>query len=161
MTKISKKIQFKCVECKNDSSHIAKYENGTIEICHNHLQTKWQLTDILIHELIHAYDDCIDPMAISIDKKNINPEPYQEKIATVTSLPDHLSKSICSEIRASNLSDDCQWNKEILRGYFNPIDYYRNCIKRRTMKSLSNNEAINEKEFDRIYNLCINNRNPF
>lgn len=141
LSRIPKCIQFKCVECKDDSSYVARYDNGNVEICYNYLQTKWQLRDIIVHELIHAYDDCIDPMV------------NKAMIAT------DLERSLCSEIRAANLSDDCQWNKELLRGYFNPINYYKNCIKRRAIKSIGGN--VNEEQFNRIYNECINNKKPF
>ena len=153
-------VEFQCIECPKDSPFMSRYVHrnndneinvdgksletlveakknkiiGTIEICHEYLQTKWQMKDILIHELVHAYDH---------DKTNIKDRSDSWKL--------------CSEIRASNLSGDCEWDKELLRGNYNPWNYYKNCIKRRSIKSMA---CDMREEFERTYERCITDKRP-
>ncbi|KAL2623305.1 hypothetical protein R1flu_003510 [Riccia fluitans] len=78
-----------------------------ISICSNHLLTVTQgeVDMILTHELIHAYDHC---RAANLDWTN-------------------CQHHACSEIRAANLSGDCKWMLELLRGHTNIRQQHQVC----------------------------------
>ncbi|OQU81813.1 mitochondrial inner membrane protease ATP23 isoform X1 [Sorghum bicolor] len=72
------------------------YSSGHgVKVCCNHMVFQDQITQVLIHELIHAYDDCV---AKNLDWKN-------------------CAHHACSEIRANHLSGDCHYKRELLRGF--------------------------------------------
>ncbi|XP_049358570.1 mitochondrial inner membrane protease ATP23-like [Solanum verrucosum] len=66
-----------------------------IIVCSNHMQIQDEVNQVLIHELIHAYDEC---RAANLDWAN-------------------CAHHACSEIRAGHLSGDCHYKRELLRGY--------------------------------------------
>ncbi|XP_065878902.1 mitochondrial inner membrane protease ATP23-like isoform X2 [Euphorbia lathyris] len=66
-----------------------------IVVCHNHLRIQDEVNQVVIHKLIHAYDQC--------RAANLN---WSD-----------CAHQACSEIRAGNLSGDCHFKRELLRGY--------------------------------------------
>ncbi|KAL3646344.1 hypothetical protein CASFOL_011524 [Castilleja foliolosa] len=66
-----------------------------IVVCSNHLQIQDEVTQVVIHELIHAYDEC---RAANLDWSD-------------------CAHHACSEIRAGHLSGDCHYKRELLRGF--------------------------------------------
>lgn len=66
-------------------------------LCDNICKSRMQVEDALTHELIHAYDDVNDQL-------------------TGTTNMNACEAWMCSEIRAANLSGDCKFSREILRG---------------------------------------------
>ncbi|XP_020112232.1 mitochondrial inner membrane protease ATP23 isoform X3 [Ananas comosus] len=66
-----------------------------VTICCNHMTIQDEINQVVIHELIHAYDDC---RAKNLDWKN-------------------CAHHACSEIRANHLSGDCHYKRELLRGF--------------------------------------------
>ncbi|KAG6525467.1 hypothetical protein ZIOFF_015423 [Zingiber officinale] len=77
---------------------IKKFKNGNkakITICCNHMSFQNEIDQVIIHELIHAYDDC---RAKNLDWTN-------------------CAHHACSEIRANHLSGDCHYKRELLRGF--------------------------------------------
>ncbi|KAG6529313.1 hypothetical protein ZIOFF_011510 [Zingiber officinale] len=71
-----------------------------ITICCNHMSFQNEIDQVIIHELIHAYDDC---RAKNLDWTN-------------------CAHHACSEvqyywIRANHLSGDCHYKRELLRGF--------------------------------------------
>ena len=58
-----------------------------ISLCHNQIQTRTEMENMLAHELIHAYDDCTRKKMDWLDVRH----------------------HACSEVRAANLSGDCHW----------------------------------------------------
>lgn len=115
-----------------------------ILLCANRLQSKWQLEDVLTHELVHAYDHL---------KFKVN-------------LSD-LNHHACTEIRASTLSGECRIFNEIKKtGLGNFGKKFQDCVKRRATISVSHNpnclsmeEA--EKVVDRVWQSCFNDTRPF
>lgn len=65
-----------------------------IVVCMNNVNNQDAVNQVLIHELIHAYDEC------------------RAKDLDWTKLDHHA----CSEIRAANLSGDCHMLREFSRG---------------------------------------------
>ncbi|ERN13696.1 hypothetical protein AMTR_s00049p00146280 [Amborella trichopoda] len=84
----------KAVECDKQIS--GGYVRGDgILVCSNHMNMQDEVDQVVIHELIHAYDDC---RAANLDWAN-------------------CAHHACSEIRAGHLSGDCHYKRELLRGH--------------------------------------------
>ncbi|KAF7819488.1 mitochondrial inner membrane protease ATP23 isoform X1 [Senna tora] len=66
-----------------------------IVLCANNISIQDEVNQTLIHELIHAYDDC---RAANMDRAN-------------------CAHTACTEIRAAHLSGDCHYKRELLRGH--------------------------------------------
>eukprot|EP00268_Persea_americana_P035820 TRINITY_DN35321_c0_g2_i1.p1 TRINITY_DN35321_c0_g2~~TRINITY_DN35321_c0_g2_i1.p1 ORF type:complete len:201 (+),score=34.51 TRINITY_DN35321_c0_g2_i1:283-885(+) len=85
---------FKAVECDNHIS--GGYVPGQgILVCSNQMNIQDEVNQVVIHELIHAYDDC---RAANLNWAN-------------------CAHHACSEIRAGHLSGDCHYKRELLRGF--------------------------------------------
>ncbi|KAF2308423.1 hypothetical protein GH714_009512 [Hevea brasiliensis] len=84
----------KAVNCdKNISGGYVRGEG--IIVCSNQMNIQDEVNQVVIHELIHAYDDC---RAANLDWAT-------------------CAHHACSEIRAGHLSGDCHYKRELLRGY--------------------------------------------
>jgi inner membrane protease ATP23 len=112
-----------------------------LKICSNLPQDIVEST--IVHELIHAYDDCRGQLKSA------------ENIA-------------CSEIRAAHLSGDCDLLQELFRGRIpNPFklqDHLKACVKRRAHLSLNMNphcsdgSAENEKLISKVFDRCFQDK---
>ena len=78
--------------------------SGRIEICEEAIQSVSHVEDTLSHELIHAYDHC-----------RIEWQEDSNLLCIGIVFVD-LRHLACSEIRAANLSGDCKWSREFMRG---------------------------------------------
>ncbi|CAM6118711.1 unnamed protein product [Calypogeia fissa] len=116
-----------------------------ISICSNHLQTVTQgeVDQILTHELVHAYDHC---RAANLDWSD-------------------CQHHACSEIRAANLSGDCKWTLELLRGHTNIRQQQQVCVRRRAQLSVAMNPHCSEgdakKAVDAVWKTCYEDTKPF
>ncbi|KAG5568060.1 hypothetical protein H5410_064924 [Solanum commersonii] len=114
-----------------------------IIVCSNHMQIQDEVNQVLIHELIHAYDEC---RAANLDWAN-------------------CAHHACSEIRAGHLSGDCHYKRELLRGYLKIRGHEQECVKRRVMKSMSGNpncsESASRDAMEAIWDVCYNDTKPF
>ncbi|CAA0833823.1 Ku70-binding family protein [Striga hermonthica] len=82
----------KAVNCKGATA--GGYVKGEgIVVCSNHLQIQDEVTQVVIHELIHAYDEC---RSANLDWSD-------------------CAHHACSEIRVGHLSGDCHYKRELLR----------------------------------------------
>ena len=98
---------------------------------------------VLLHELIHAYDDC----RAMVNWKSC----------------DQLA---CAEIRASALSGECDFFYETRRGKMSGIrGQFMNCVKRRATLSLSQSTLCqgenNQKTVEQMFKTCFNDTEPF
>ncbi|XP_020980830.1 mitochondrial inner membrane protease ATP23 isoform X2 [Arachis duranensis] len=85
---------FKAVNCETQTA--GGYTQGKgIVLCSNQISSEDEVNQVLIHELIHAFDDC---RAANLDWSN-------------------CAHHACSEIRAGHLSGDCHFKRELLRGF--------------------------------------------
>lgn len=115
-----------------------------ILLCANWIRSKYQLEDILTHELVHVYD-------------------YKKFDVDLHDLNHHA----CTEIRASMLSGECRIFQEIKKtGLGNFGTKFQDCIKRRAILSVSANpECANseeaEKAVNRVWGSCFNDTRPF
>ena len=123
-------------------------------ICSNLPGNLVELT--LVHELVHAYDDCRGRLSSTNNDTSAN------------------SKLIaCSEIRAAQLSGDCGLLQEAMRGRWPPLnpfklqDHLASCVKRRAILSMNINHlcpddpALNEKIVLQEWDSCFNDKQPF
>ncbi|KAM0039572.1 putative peptidase M76, ATP23 [Helianthus debilis subsp. tardiflorus] len=112
-------------------------------MCSNHLTIQDEVTQVVIHELIHAYDDC---RAANLDWTN-------------------CAHHACSEIRAGHLSGDCHYKRELLRGFVKIRGHEQDCVRRRVMKSLACNpycsQAAAKDAMEAVWDTCYNDTKPF
>ncbi|KAL0014449.1 hypothetical protein SO802_001518 [Lithocarpus litseifolius] len=132
----------KAVHCKKQIS--GGYVRGEgIMVCSNHMNLQDEVNQVVIHELIHAYDDC---RAKNLDWAN-------------------CAHHACSEIRAGHLSGDCHFKRELLRGYMKLRGHEQDCVRRRVMKSVIANpycsEAAAKDAMEAVWDVCYNDTQPF
>ena len=118
-----------------------------VVVCHNHINDATTLENALAHELIHAYDHC--RAAGKMDWLD-------------------LRQHACSEIRAANLSGDCHWVNELMRGrvFFSIKKHHQACVRRRAELSVAMNpkcrdakhahEVVNE-----VFERCFRDTSPY
>ncbi|URE27358.1 Peptidase M76 family [Musa troglodytarum] len=115
----------------------------SITICCNHMTFQDEINQVIIHELIHAYDDC------------------RAKNMEWTNCAHHA----CSEIRANHLSGDCHYKRELLRGFLKIRGHGQECVRRRALKSVQNNpycSAVAAKDaIEAVWDICYNDTSPF
>lgn len=120
------------------------HPEGGILLCSNWITDKWQLEDILTHELVHAYDF----LKFKVDLTN-------------------LKHHACTEIRASMLSGECRIFNEIKKtGLGDFGKKFQACIKRRAILSVSANPNCKdaqeaEKVVNTVWQSCFNDTRPF
>lgn len=130
------------VKCEEKVS--GGYARGLgILVCSNHVSIQDEVDQVVIHELIHAYDDCT---AKNLDWAN-------------------CAHHACSEIRAGHLSGDCHYKRELLRGYMKLRGHEQDCVKRRVIKSVMGNpycsEAAAKDAMEAVWDTCYNDTRPF
>lgn len=133
---------FKAIHCdQNLSGGYIKGEG--IMVCSNHLNIQDEVTQVVIHELIHAFDEC---RAANLDWTN-------------------CAHHACSEIRAGHLSGDCHFKREFLRGFMKIRGHEQECVRRRVMKSVMGNpycsEAAAKDAMEAVWDVCYNDTQPF
>lgn len=107
-------------------------------------QREW--TRAITHELIHAYDHC---RVAALDYSDCA----------------HMA---CTEVRAANLSGDCDLSAEVWRTGSLPVPlagHQQACVRRRAEKSIAMHPACAgrdiKKAVDDIYAPCYADRAPF
>ncbi|KAJ8432821.1 hypothetical protein Cgig2_008535 [Carnegiea gigantea] len=132
----------KAVNCDQNMS--GGYARGQgIMVCSNHMDTQDDVNQVVIHELIHAYDDC---RVANLDWAD-------------------CAHHACSEIRAGHLSGDCHYKRELLRGYMKLRGHEQECVKRRAMKSVVANpycsKTAAKEAVEAVWDICYNDMKPF
>ncbi|XP_029152770.2 mitochondrial inner membrane protease atp23 [Arachis hypogaea] len=114
-----------------------------IFVCSNHVRFQDEVNQLIIHELIHAYDDC---RAVNLHWNN-------------------CAHQACSEIRAGHLSGDCHFMRELLRGHFKLRGHEPECIRRRVLLSLFSNPncvgSAAKDSMEDVWDICYNDTQPF
>ncbi|KAK1318681.1 hypothetical protein QJS10_CPB04g01634 [Acorus calamus] len=133
---------FKAVECDREFS--GGYCPGEgILVCSNHMRLQDDVNQVIIHELIHAYDDC---RAANLDWSD-------------------CAHHACSEIRAGHLSGDCHYKRELLRKFIKLRGHEQECVRRRVMKSVLSNpycsESAAKDAMASVWDVCYNDTSPF
>ncbi|KAG8383376.1 hypothetical protein BUALT_Bualt04G0006100 [Buddleja alternifolia] len=132
----------RAVRCVRRCSGAYSPGNGIV-ICSNFLRFQDEVTQTVIHELIHAYDDC---RAANLNWRN-------------------CAHQACAEIRASHLSGDCHYIREFLRGFAKFRGHEPDCVRRRATKSVRANprcsEAMTKLAMQGVWDTCYNDTKPF
>lgn len=129
-----------CDDLKGGGFHPEK----GILLCSNWLQNKWQLEDVLTHELVHAYDH----LKFDVDLGN-------------------LRHHACTEIRASMLSGECRIMNEIRKTGLGGFGRkFQECIKRRATLLVAANPKCASPEqaaqaVETVWGSCFNDTRPF
>lgn len=134
---------FKAIVCERASAG-GFIEDEGIVVCSNSVILQDEVDQTLIHELVHVYDQC---RAANLKWNN-------------------CAHQACSEIRAGNLSGDCQYRREILRGHYDICKRHQECIRRRAAMSLAFNPGCTsqshiEDSIDQVWSTCYNDTKPF
>ncbi|GMI11837.1 hypothetical protein TrVE_jg6537 [Triparma verrucosa] len=120
---------------------ISSAPKPTIVICQNNIYDYPDYLRTLSHELIHSIDQC----RAKADWSN-------------------LKHHACSEIRASNLSGECGYGVELLRGNMKHRGGHIDCVMRRANLSLKANPNENgegEEVIKEVFPQCYADLYPF
>ena len=134
---------FKASECKGAHGTGGFVPGSGVLVCSNYMRIQDEVDQVVIHELINAFDDC---RAVNLHWNN-------------------CAHQACSEIRAGHLSGDCHFKRELLRGHMKLRGHEPECIKRRVLKSLSSNPncagSAAQDSMEAIWDICYNDTKPF
>ncbi|ORZ38125.1 peptidase M76 family-domain-containing protein [Catenaria anguillulae PL171] len=133
---------FICQPCDPTRSGGFSPEHGVV-LCENRLYSKSHLEETMAHEMIHALDHC------------------RAKLDW-----DNCLHHACTEIRAANLSGDCRWSNEWMRGNMAISKQQQACVRRRAILSLRSNPKCSapgaaEEAVAEVWNSCFNDTWPF
>jgi len=121
----------------NDRSQ-KSYAPGVIAVA-EHAPDKAVFERTLVHELIHAYDQC----RAKVDWRA-------------------GAHHACAEIRASSLSGECDLSQEVNRGKWGLTGHHGACVKRRAALSLAlSGRAEPEATVDAVFARCYADTAPF
>ena len=130
-------------QTNNNPSGMETTKRPEIFLCQQHLSSQDQAHRTIVHELIHAVDTCRSKM-----------DPQKNCI--------HLA---CTEIRAENLSQECNFMNELLRvGPHSLQKHGQDCVKRRAMLSVSSHPRCRdraEEYVDAAMGRCYRDIFPF
>ncbi|KAL1367729.1 hypothetical protein HN51_021858 [Arachis hypogaea] len=134
---------FRAVVCQGRKGMAYFAPGHGIFVCSNHVRFQDEVNQLIIHELIHAYDDC---RAVNLQWNN-------------------CAHQACSEIRAGHLSGDCHFMRELLRGHFKLRGHEPECIRRRVLLSLFSNPncvgSAAKDSMEDVWDICYNDTQPF
>ena len=134
---------FICEKCPSDKRVGGYWDSSRgIIVCENIKRPISQVARTMLHEMIHAYDYC------DVDFSSTN-----------------CYHHACTEIRAANLSGDCNFGLELIRGRGLGFTQHKpECIKRIATQSISMNPACSEKAkhyIEKVWDICSTDTRPF
>ena len=138
-----------CAKCPDGAAAAGGYipSQGFIVLCQQWVAKQpGEVENTLVHEMIHAYDDT-------------------RAIVNWNDLTQHA----CTEIRAANLSGDCNFERELSRSNINPLRFAgtgKRCVRRRAQLSVAMHpdcpdEAAARAAVDRAWDICYKDVAPF
>lgn len=108
-------------------------------MCHNHMQSATEFENMLVHELIHAFDHC---RATDLDWGNCRHHACSEVGGARARPPTpRVAQAVRVQVRAANLSGDCSFLQEALRGNWGVSGQHQVCVRRRAELSVAMNPA--------------------
>jgi inner membrane protease ATP23 len=127
----------------NGTSSVNTTKTPEIFLCQQHLLIEGQAHRVIAHELVHAVDTCRTKM-----------DPQRNCI--------HLA---CTEIRAENLSSECNFINELMRiGPHSLRKHGQDCVKRRAVLSVGSHPRCRdraEEYVDAAMGRCYKDIFPF
>ncbi|THH09820.1 hypothetical protein EW146_g8565 [Bondarzewia mesenterica] len=132
-----------CIPCNLNRSGGFSPEMGAVLLCQGNFMNKKHMEHTMVHELVHMFDHV---------KFKVN--------------WNDLRHHACSEIRASSLSGDCTWTRELQRGIVKFSKQHQTCVRRRAILSVLANpacpdEATAERAVNEVWESCFNDTRPF
>lgn len=116
------------------------------------------IADVLTHELIHAYDYCRG----QVDFKNPHHVACTEVRGVLLLGPFHV---FSLQVRASSLSGDCFFWKELNRLQLGFKAQHQRCVRRRAATSvgaaLGLTPAQSSMAVDQVFDVCFRDTAPF
>jgi inner membrane protease ATP23 len=72
----------------------------------------------------------------------------------------------CSEIRATNLSGDCKFDRELMRGNIGIMKHHQACVRRRVLEKMKRLAEFKEgnvaqDSVDAVFDICFKDTAPF
>jgi len=146
LTAMNAPVDLVMVQCPSNVMHRAGYspKHHKVWMCGNHFWNPFEFRRVLTHELIHAFDFA----RAKIEEDNL----------------DHIA---CTEIRAWNLSGECDlWTKWMTYLGEDMINQKQRCIKEYTQASMHEGEkpaTAQEKNeaIERVFMRCFKDHWPF
>jgi len=134
-----------CEPCTSPATAFFDKERGVI-VCENNAYKRplaeQQTMETIVHEFIHVYDNC----RAHVDYNNCS----------------HIA---CTEIRAANLSGECNWVRELPRGTITRFrGHKRECVKRRAGMSVESYPMCKGKSkqiMSDIWDICYYDFKPW
>jgi len=124
----------------HDPAQVGVYK-PQIVMCQNGMLEKETFENTLVHELVHAYDQC----RAKIDWSN-------------------CLHHACTEVRASALSGECNLLHELFRGNTTIRNGHQECVRRRAEKSVAMNSHCKNMAADSVdvvFAQCYRDTSPF
>ncbi|KAI8610293.1 metalloprotease ATP23 [Chytriomyces sp. MP71] len=131
-----------CMSCDANRAGGFSPEAGIV-LCQNKFLNRQHMEDTITHELVHAFDHC----TTTVNWKS----PIQHA---------------CAEIRAVNLSGECQFTRELRRGNFQIARHHQACVRRRAILGLKmlpgcEEGTVAEDAVRVAWDACFNDTAPF
>ncbi|MED6131029.1 hypothetical protein PIB30_006357 [Stylosanthes scabra] len=155
---------FKAVVCHGRSGAGFFSPGQGMFVCSNHATFQDEVNQLVIHELIHAYDDC---RARNLNWMNCAHQACSEVLYGLDFIFYNFPVQCFSTIwiRAGRLSGDCHFMRELLRGHFKLRGQEQECIRRRVLLSLFSNPScvgsIAKNSMEDVWDTCYNDTQPF
>ena len=138
-----------CAHCPEGAAAAGGYlpDQRTVVLCQQWVaKAPGEVENTIVHEMVHAYDDA---------RAHLN---WHD-----------LTQHACTEIRAANLSGDCNFTRELDRGNINPTKLAgqgQRCVRRRAQLSVSMHPGCPDAEtardaVDRAWASCYPDTAPF
>lgn len=121
--------------------------NHGILICSNEIRDRKHLEDTVAHEMVHAWDHLRWKVDWMGDKD--------------------LKHAACTEIRASMLSGECRWTREVFtRGNWSLTQQFQHCVRGRAIKSVMARPHCKDEEqaakvVNQVWDSCYSDTRPF
>ncbi|RYR25649.1 hypothetical protein Ahy_B02g059538 isoform A [Arachis hypogaea] len=159
---------FKASECKGAHGTGGFVPGSGVLVCSNYMRIQDEVDQVVIHELINAFDDCraigvivLSKLVVSIFEPILSLMGFYNLCHSCSVFLNNLIK----QIRAGHLSGDCHFKRELLRGHMKLRGHEPECIKRRVLKSLSSNPncagSAAEDSMEAVWDICYNDTKPF
>jgi inner membrane protease ATP23 len=132
---------FSCRPC-GDIPAVGGYvpDEGVV-LCADNVRTQGEVTRTIRHELIHAFDHC----RAHVDWNNL----------------EHVA---CAEVRAQNLSGECEWFEEVNRGNIGLKKHHQECVRRRaelSVRQINPDPALAAAAVKKVFDRCFADTEPY
>ncbi|ETW02369.1 hypothetical protein, variant 1 [Aphanomyces invadans] len=159
-------LEFICLDCKSEGvegkARAFFASPPAIVLCANRLNTTEDVKEVVVHELIHAYDvrdiprswSCLTSCILQYTVRNMDlTQPAVLACSEVRSAREsecyEKAQALCKNPQLTVLLQGCEW-------------WVKKCVKQNAVlatSSLFPNDA--EKHVDKVFDACFNDHSPF